>query len=109
MPIVLDTGANKTTLGKAYYKDFSVLVAREGKWTIEGASGFGGIVYNSVFRLPQIAMQVSGRPFTLRNVSVAALSTGNGLAEGYGRLGMDFVRLWQQVTVDNTNMTIEVK
>ena len=54
-------------------------------------------------------MQVSGRPFTLRNVSVAALSTGNGLAEGYGRLGMDFVRLWQQVTVDNTNMTIEVK
>ena len=109
MPIVLDTGANKTTLGKAYYKDFSALVAREGKWTIEGASGFGGIVYNSVFRLPQIAMQVSGRPFTLRNVSVVALSTGNGLAEGYGRLGMDFVRLWQQVTVDNTNMTIEVK
>lgn len=109
MPIVLDTGADKTTLGKAYYKDFSALVAREGKWTIEGTSGFGGIVYNSVFRLPQIAMQVSGRPFTLRNVSVAALSTGNGLAEGYGRLGMDFVRLWQQVTVDNTNMTIEVK
>lgn len=109
MPIVLDTGADKTTLGKAYYKDFSALVARKGKWTIEGASGFGGIVYNSVFRLPQIAMQVGGRPFTLRNVSVAALSTGNGLTENYGRLGMDFVRLWQQVTVDNTNMTIEVK
>lgn len=109
MPIALDTGANKTTLGKVYYKDFAADIARHGKWTIEGASGFGGIVYNSVFRMPQIEMHVGGQPFTLRNVSVAALSTGNGLADGYGRLGMDFVRMWHQVTIDNTNMTIEVK
>lgn len=109
MPIALDTGANKTTLGKAYYKDFAADIARHGKWTIEGASGFGGIVYNSVFRLPQITMQVGSQPFMLRNVSVVALSTGNGLTENYGRLGMDFVRMWHQITVDNTNMTIEVK
>ena len=109
MPIALDTGADKTTLGKAYYKDFAADIARHGKWTIEGASGFGGIVYNSVFRLPQVTMQVGSQPFMLRNVSVVALSTGNGLTENYGRLGMDFVRMWHQITVDNTNMTIEVK
>ena len=109
MPFALDTGAPKSSLDNAYYKAFSADVAREGKWEITGAFGFGGITYDSVFRMPQVDLTVDNNPFSLRNIAVSALSSGNQLTQGYGRLGIDFIQMWHKVTVDNTNMTITLE
>lgn len=108
-PVTLDTGASTTTLGNAFYRDHGDVVAREGKWDIEGSTGVGGVTYDSVFRLPSLTMRLTGKPFTLHNVPVSALSTSNALSSNYGRLGLDFFKLWKKVTVDNRAMTIEVE
>lgn len=109
IPLALDTGAPKSSLDNAYYKAFAADVAREGKWDIAGSTGFGGITYDSVFRMPAIDMAIGNTPFTLRNIAVSALSTSNQLTQGYGRLGIDFIQMWHKVTVDNTNMTITLE
>ena len=107
--IALDTGASVTTLGNAFYRDNAQLIAREGKWAVMGSTGFGGAAYDSVFRLPSLAMRHSSTTFTLHDVPVSALSTSNALTTDYGRLGLDFFRLWKRVTIDNINkrMTLE--
>ena len=107
--VTLDTGASTTTLGNAFYHDHSDIIAREGKWDIEASTGVGGVTYDSVFRLPSLTMRVAGKPFTMHNVPVSALSTSNALSSDYGRLGLDFFKLWKKVTVDNRAMTIEVE
>ena len=105
----LDTGAPKTMLGNAFYRDFNADVTRDGRWDIMASAGYGGVGYDSVFRLPEIKMSVGGKTFALGNVPVSAMSTGNALTEGYGLLGIDFFRLWKKVTVDNVNMTISLE
>lgn len=107
--ITLDTGAAATTLGNAFYHDYTADIAREGKWDIAASTGFGGVTYDSIFRLPSLTMRLSATPFTLRNVPVSALSTSNALSANYGRLGLDFFRLWKKVTINNAAMTIEVE
>ncbi len=107
--LTLDTGAPDTMFGNAFYRDFNAEVTREGRWDIVASAGYGGVGYDSVFRLPVVKMSVGGKTFALGNVPVSAMSTGNALSEGYGRLGIDFFRLWKTVTVDNVNMTISME
>ncbi len=107
--LTLDTGTPDTMFGNAFYHDFSAEVARDGHWDIVGSAGYGGVGYDSVFRLPKVKLSVGGKTFALGNVPVSAMSTGNALTAGYGRLGIDFFRLWKKVTVDNVNMTIEME
>lgn len=106
--ITLDTGAAKTTLGHAYYKAFAPEIAREGRWDVVGMTGYGGIAYESVFRMPHIEIGIDNAVCTLDGVEVAALPSSNGLTGGYGRLGLDFLRQWCKVIIDNRNMTISV-
>ena len=109
MPMALDTGAAVSSLDIAYYRAFAADVAREGKWELAASMGVGGISYNSVFRMPTVALRIGDTPFTLHRVAVTALSPDNRLTQGYGRLGIDFMRQWRSVTVDNVNMTIHLQ
>ena len=109
MAMALDTGAATSSLDNAYYKAFAADVAREGKWELAATMGVGGISYNSVFRMPAVSLSIGGTPFTLHRVAVTALSPHNRLTQGYGRLGIDFMRQWSSVTIDNVNMTIHLQ
>ncbi len=104
-----DTGAPKTAFGYAYYKTFAEEIAREGRWDAVGMAGYGGITYESVFRMPHITLCIGDARCTLDDVEVSALPSSNGLSDGYGRLGLDFLRRWHKVVIDNTNMTISVE
>ena len=107
--IALDTGAATTTLGNAFYRDNTALIAREGKWSIMGSTGFGGVAYDSVFRIPSLPMRHSSTTFTMHDIPVSALSTDNALNADYGRLGLDFFRMWKRVTIDNRAMKMTLE
>lgn len=108
--MTLDSGATTSLLGTAYYQQYSAEVAKEGQWDIIGGSGFGGVVYESVFKMPRVALSVSDTPFTMYQLPVVALSAHpNTLSDGFGRLGLDFFRLWKRMTIDHTNMTIDLQ
>lgn len=106
--INFDTGAAKSSFGYAYYKDFTPEIARDGHWDVVAMTGFGGISYESVFRMPHITLGIGNTHCTFDDAEVNALPSPNGLTDGYGRLGLDFLRRCHKVVIDNTNMTIGV-
>ena len=109
-PITLDTGATTTSMGPDYYKDFTTEVTRDGKWDIRGGSGYGGVVYNSVFVMPSISFEIGGKSMTMHKIPVTAMSSEkNVIHSGYGRLGLDFFRQCQRVEIDNVNMTLRIQ
>ena len=108
-PVTLDTGATTSTMGPDYYKTFTAEISRLGKWDIDGGSGYGGVVYNSVFVMPSITLQLADKSVRLPNISVISLSShANVIHSGYGRLGLDFFRQCKRVEIDNTNMTFHI-
>lgn len=105
----LDTGATESWMGNDYYNDHKALVSRLGKWEIKAGAGYGGVGYNSLFRLPEVQLSIGGQPFGLKKIAVMTLSTEKGsIGAENSRLGIDFYRMWKRVTVDNTNMRISL-
>ncbi|MCI6618151.1 MAG: retropepsin-like domain-containing protein [Prevotella sp.] len=106
----LDCGATTSWMGPAYYRDHSADVARLGRWAVKAGSGYGGIVYSSEFTMPEIALRIGGRDFTLKQVPVVTLSSEKTtLYDGAGRLGFDFFSMWRRLTVDNAHMVIQME
>lgn len=109
-PVTLDTGATTTSMGPDYYKAFTTEVTRDGKWDIRGGSGYGGVVYNSVFVMPSITFEIGGKSVTMPKIAATAMSSEkNAIHSGFGRLGIDFFRLCQRVEIDNLNMTLHIQ
>ncbi|MGI6242674.1 MAG: pepsin/retropepsin-like aspartic protease family protein [Prevotella sp.] len=109
-PMVLDTGATTSSMGPDYYKTFTAEITRTGKWDIRGGSGYGGIVYNSVFVMPSITFEIGGKSMTMPKIAVTAMSSEkNVIHAGYGRLGLDFFRQCKRVEIDNINMTFNIQ
>jgi predicted aspartyl protease len=110
LDLKLDLGKTRTELGNNYYKEFNSEVMREGKWSVEGGAGYGGVRYHSVFKLPKLSLSIDSNEFTLEDVSVIAMSDKENIfGKGYGTLGNDFLRKWQKVEIDNVNMTIHLQ
>lgn len=108
-PLTIDTGATTSSMGTDYYKAFTAEVTRHGKWDIKGGSGYGGIVYNSVFVMPSISFAIRGKDITMQKMPVTAMSSeANAIQSGYGRLGLDFFRQCRRVEIDNVNMTFHI-
>ncbi|WP_177207009.1 retropepsin-like aspartic protease [Prevotella sp. KH2C16] len=109
-PLVLDSGATTSWMGPDYYKDHTADVAREGKWDIKGGAGYGGVSYTSQFVMPQITLTIGETTFSMKQIPVITMSTEqNNIDGGAGRLGNDFFHRWQQLTIDYTRMTLELK
>ena len=109
-PLILDSGSTTSWMGPDYYKDHTADVAREGKWTINGGAGYGGVSYTSQFIMPQITLTVGKTTFSMKQMPVITMSTQqNNIDTGGGRLGNDFFRRWQQLTIDYTRMNLQLK
>ena len=109
-PLVLDSGSTTSWMGPDYYKDHTADVAREGKWTIKGGAGYGGVSYTSQFVMPQIALTIGENTFNMKRMPVNTMSTQqNNIDTGGGRLGNDFFRRWQRLTIDYSRMTLKLE
>ena len=109
-PLVLDSGSTTSWMGSDYYKDHTADVAREGKWNIKGGAGYGGVSYTSQFIMPQIALTIGESTFSMKQMPVNTMSSQqNSIDTSGGRLGNDFFRRWQQLTIDYTRMTLQLK
>src|SRR3712207_3490906 len=106
-PFALDTGSTASSLGPDYYRNHQAEVSRLGKWDIKGEAGAGGIAYNSVFVMPEVLLRVSNRNVLMKQIPVITMSsTSNIFAQGAGRLGIDFFRMWKRVNINNKRMII---
>lgn len=106
--ITLDTGCTLSYLGTEFYRMFAADVAREGKWDVVASAGAGGVVYSSVFRMPKITVSVGGTAMDMERINVYSITQEAG-EPNFGRLGIDYLRKFRQMTVDNTNMILTLQ
>ena len=109
-PLILDSGSTTSWMGPDYYKEHTADVAREGKWAFKSGAGYGGVSYTSQFIMPQITLTIGESTFSMKKMPITTMSSQqNNIDSGAGRLGNEFFRRWQQLTIDYAKMTLQLK
>ena len=104
-----DTGNNGAGLFFPYYLKNKEYVEKYGvKDTIIGG-GFGGIRMVEGYRLLQIPLQIGSTKTELANIAVSTKSVTNMQQQEDGSLGMDFIQLFQKVTINFDKMFVDVE
>ena len=104
-----DTGNTGAGLFFPYYLKNKEYVEKHGvKDTIIGG-GFGGIRMVEGYRLLQIPLQIGSTKTELANIAVSTKSVTNMQQQEDGSLGMDFIQLFQKVTINFDKMFVDVE
>jgi len=106
-PLLLDTGANQTSLTALYAQAVPAAVAGLETRRVAAASA-GGTREQQVANWPNVPVGVSGRILTLPAVSVALPAEGAPSGLRYGILGSDVLRRFQSYTIDFNAMRLEL-
>lgn len=96
--ITLDSGNAKSDLGAAFTARFPEVIPPDAQAQPLKKGGFGGIKHFSGYVLPEITLQLDGKPFTLRQIEVSR--------ETDGSLGTDFLQAFKRVTINYQKMFV---
>jgi hypothetical protein len=104
----IDCGANSTQMYPNYYKNHNAEVLKKGKWKIGGSAGYGGMIYNSIFRMPHIMLSLGGSTLVLDNIDVIAMSTtDNNFNNLDGVLGVDAFMKYKKMIFDFRHCVVQ--
>lgn len=101
--LVLDTGAQRSSLTESAAREFPALVAGANIRTAT-VGGAGGMVTRDVQSIPRLSLQVGPTSATLENVEVAPDQEGRG----HGLLGQDVMRSGAGYVIDFDAMRLEI-
>ena len=60
--------------------------------------------------MPQITLTIGESTFSMKKMPITTMSSQqNNIDSGAGRLGNEFFRRWQQLTIDYAKMTLQLK
>jgi hypothetical protein len=109
LPFRFDSGASTSVLYAPFYRRFESLVKTKGRAYQMRTGGVGGTINTAAaFKLPDLAFQVSGKTFTLPELSVRTTAVGSEPDMFYGNMGLDLFGKFQQLTIDFTAMKLTV-
>jgi clan AA aspartic protease (TIGR02281 family) len=109
LPLVMDTGSGMTVLGPEFAAKFMTLVRRSGRKTSILLSGVSGSAKVESVCLPRIALQMPGFEGVLRAPHVLLKPTTPNSAWLFGRLGIDFLKQADRVTLDFNCMRLTLE
>jgi len=106
LPLLLDTGANQTTLSGHFAETFPDAIAglevRE-----SNAGGAGGMMRRRVATWPNAPIAIAGRRVSMPTVPVV-LPNGSEDIAAFGTLGSNFLRAFESYTLDFNAMRLEL-
>lgn len=107
LPFSFDTGADKTLLSVRYYDRFR---SESGRWKKAKSVlvGAGGAVKQTVYRQPQLNLNIGDKTVTLKQLEVLGSTLGTDLDNVYGNLGQDVVAKFASFTLDFSTMTFSL-
>ncbi len=101
----LDCGSDATIFSPKYYENHIAEVARYGKSHIGGMAGFGGIIYQTSFIMPDICLNIAEKPLCIKKaIVVMTTSTPTPLLNFDGTIGLDSFRKMGKIVIDFKNM-----
>jgi hypothetical protein len=110
LPFRFDCGASTSVLYAPFYHRFKDLVKANGKPYQLRTGGVGGTINTTdAFQLSNLAIGVSNRTFTIPKINVRTTPVGEEPDLFYGNMGLDMFGHFQQLTIDFTAMSLEVK
>jgi len=109
LPFRFDSGASTSVLYAPFYHRFESLVKTTGKPYQLRTGGVGSTINTAgAFKLPDVAFKVSGKTFTLPEISVRTTPVGQEPDLFYGNMGLDLFGRFQTLTIDFTAMRLQV-
>jgi hypothetical protein len=104
-----DTGSGSSNLYNRYYEKHKELVDLQGVNDSIKVGGICGIRYLNTYRLPSIDLTMGNVPFGLSEIHISTEDILNSQQDVDGSLGMDFIRLFEKVTVNFDEMFVAVE
>ncbi len=106
----LDTGAERTVLYEPYYRRNRKAVERAGRGLTVKATGVGGTRDIPAVRLPEMSLDLGGRPAPLRDVDVYTKPIREEDANYLDcNVGMDLLRQFGEYSIDFRSMTLSLR
>jgi gag-polyprotein putative aspartyl protease len=109
LPVVLDIGSGRTVLGPKFVAKFPKLLGTSGRKSSVVLSGVSGSAEMESICLPRLALQVGGLEAVLRCVHVILKSTTPNSGWFFGRLGLDFLKQSNRMTLDFNCMKLALE
>lgn len=104
-----DTGNVKSDLFTPYYLRHKERIDRDGVKESYRGGGFGGMHTVNVLQLAHVPLTVSGVTFDLSDAPVSTEAVTKVQKKEDGSMGMDFINLFQKITINYDKMFITVE
>jgi len=107
VPLLLDTGANATSLSAEYaadHPDFVAALPRSG----QHVGGAGGISAQRIALWRNVPVRMGGSSFTLDRIAIQLSNPGDAERKTYGTIGQDLLRHVSAYTIDFRTMRFGV-
>lgn len=105
-----DTGDSSAGLHANYYQRHKEEVERLGTKETSKAGGFGGLIDIEYYKLPKLPLRMGNVNFEMKDLTVHTDDKASVVQAGEaGSLGMDFIRLFDKVTINFDDMFVEVE
>jgi hypothetical protein len=101
----LDSGANATGFAHNAVEDAPVLLLHAAQHVLRLGGAGGVVTERKALRLPQVALVIGGRRFTLRNVAVSSRSS----AGSDGTIGQDILRQGARWILNFKSMALRIE
>ena len=109
LALQFDTGCADSNLYETFYEKYKRMVRRQGKRERKTSGGFGGVMKETVYKLPSFAVSVAGREVAMDGIPVSMVKTMMYQGSEDGVFGMSFVRACDKITVNFRDMFIAVE
>ncbi|MDR0507523.1 MAG: retroviral-like aspartic protease family protein [Dysgonamonadaceae bacterium] len=109
LKLIFDTGnTGHTFLQSTYYQKHKSIFDLFGTKETAHSGGFGCIKEIEVYKLPEIQLTVGNQHFTQKQVQLHLENSGDNEDAEDGNIGMVFVELWDQITLNFDKMFVEM-
>jgi predicted aspartyl protease len=107
--LVLDTGAEETSLWLMFAKDFASVIDESGKKDRKQIRGVGGALEIEAVTLPEVMLKIGGFETILRPAPVLLQETLPASKDYHGLLGWTLLQQADQVTFDFKSMKLTLQ
>jgi hypothetical protein len=109
LKLIFDTGNSGCTfLQSTYYQKHKSIFDLFGVKETTLSGGFGCIKETEIYTLSEMPLKVGNKHFTQKQVQLHLENSGDNEDAEDGNIGMDFVELWDKITLNFDKMFVEM-
>ncbi|WP_298739258.1 retropepsin-like aspartic protease [uncultured Chitinophaga sp.] len=109
LPFTFDTGAAATDLNLPFYNKYQEEIKATNSLHDKQFGSAGGNVKISSYKLPEVALQIAGKTFRLKNAPVKTAAVTENDQYYYGNIGQDLMRRFREMVINFRYMYVDFR